>query len=55
MFFTPFLTSLLGFLLAGEVPDTATLLGGGIILLGVFTFNFGGRFFSARQRQLAKP
>ena len=55
MFFTPFLTSLLGFLLAGEVPDTATLLGGGIILLGVFTFNFGGRFFLARQSQLAKP
>ena len=54
MFFTPVLTSLLGFVLAGEVPDGATLLGGGIILLGVFLFNFGGRFFTARQHPLAK-
>ena len=44
MFVTPFLTSVLGFLLAGEVPDRATLVGGGIILLGVFLFNFGGMF-----------
>ena len=41
MFITPFLTSLLGFLIAGEVPDHATLLGGGIIVLGVCIFNFG--------------
>lgn len=41
MFATPFLSSLMGFLLAGEVPDRATLVGGGIILLGVFLFNFG--------------
>lgn len=43
MFITPFLTSVLGFLLAGEVPDRATVLGGGVILFGVFIFNFGGR------------
>lgn len=48
MFVTPFLTSILGFLLAGEVPDQATLVGGGIILLGVFLFNFGGRFLKER-------
>ena len=47
-FVTPFLTSILGFLLAGEVPDRATLVGGGIILLGVFLFNFGGRFLKER-------
>ena len=41
MFVTPFLTSILGFLLAGEVPDQATLIGGSIILLGVLLFNFG--------------
>ncbi len=44
MFLTPFLTSILGFVLAGEVPDSATLSGGGIILLGVLIFNFGGKF-----------
>lgn len=44
MFITPFLTSILGFFIAGEVPDRATLLGGGIILLGAFTFHFGGKF-----------
>lgn len=43
MFITPFLTSLLGFIIAGEVPDYATLFGGGIILLGVLIFNFGWR------------
>lgn len=43
MFVTPFLTSVLGFLIAGEVPDHATLCGGGIILIGFFIFNFGGR------------
>lgn len=48
MFVTPFLTSILGFLLAGEVPDKATLVGGGIILFGVFLFNFGGRFFKEK-------
>lgn len=45
MFVTPFLTSILGFVLAGEVPDKATLIGGSIILLGVLLFNFGGSLF----------
>jgi len=46
MFVTPFLTSILGFLIAKEVPDNATLFGGGIILLGVFIFNFGGKLWN---------
>lgn len=45
MFVTPFLTSILGFVMAGEVPDRATLTGGSIILLGVLLFNFGGILF----------
>lgn len=45
MFITPFLASLFGFLLAGELPESSTLIGGGIILLGVFIFNFGEKFF----------
>ena len=48
MFVTPFLTSILGFLLAGEVPDRATIIGGGIILIGVVIFNFGGNVFKQR-------
>lgn len=44
MFVTPFITSVLGFLLANEVPDGATLVGGGIIILGVLIFNFGGKY-----------
>ena len=43
MFVTPFLTSILGFLLAHEYPGKATFAGGGIILLGVFIYNFGGK------------
>ncbi len=43
MFLTPLVTSVLGFLIAGEVPDRATVLGGGIILLGMLVFQFGGK------------
>jgi drug/metabolite transporter (DMT)-like permease len=43
MFVTPFLTSVLGFLIAGETPDLATILGGGVILLGLLLFNLAGR------------
>lgn len=39
MFFTPFLTGVLGFLLAGEVPEPATWLGGICIILGALLFN----------------
>lgn len=46
MFVTPFLTSVLGFALAGERPDRATLLGGGVILVGVLVFNFGERIYT---------
>ena len=48
MFLTPFLTSILGFVMAGEVPDRATLVGGSIILLGVFLFNFGGKLLKEK-------
>ncbi len=46
MFVTPFLTSILGLLIAGEIPSRATLFGGSIIILGVLVFNFGGKIFS---------
>ena len=39
MFVTPFLTTILGFVMMGEIPDKATVLGGIIILLGLFIFN----------------
>ena len=42
MFLTPFLASLLGFILAGEIPDGPTIIGGAIIMVGVVVFNFGG-------------
>lgn len=43
MFVTPFLASLMGFLLAGEKIDAPTLIGGGIILFGLFIFYFGDK------------
>lgn len=43
MFVTPFATTLLGFLMAGEIPDRATVIGGGIILFGMLVFNLGDR------------
>lgn len=51
MFLTPFLTSILSFLIEGEIPDRATLTGGGIILLGVLVFNFGAAIQKRLRRQ----
>lgn len=45
MFITPFLTGVLGFVLAGEVPEPSAIAGGGIILFGVFIFNFGEKLY----------
>ena len=45
MFVTPFLTSVFGFLIIKEVPDLATIIGGTIILFGVFLFNFGEKIY----------
>ena len=45
MFVQPLAATLCGFLIAGEMPDAATVVGGGIILVGTFFFNFGERFF----------
>ena len=39
MFVTPFLTTILGFIMIYEIPDKATILGGIIILSGLFIFN----------------
>jgi drug/metabolite transporter (DMT)-like permease len=45
MFITPLLTTLLGMLLAKEVPDTSTIVGGSIILIGMFIYNFSEKLF----------
>ena len=39
MFVTPFLTTILGFIMIDEIPYKATILGGIIILTGLFLFN----------------
>ena len=44
MFATPFFTTLLGYLMAKEIPDGATLLGGAIILAGILVFNESQHF-----------
>ncbi|MDR1702485.1 MAG: DMT family transporter [Sporomusaceae bacterium] len=43
MFVTPFLTTLLGFLIAQELPDLPTIIGGITIVLGLLIFNFGAK------------
>jgi len=47
MFVTPFLASILGFLIADEIPDRATLSGGAIIIFGIFVFNFGEKIYES--------
>ena len=54
MFVTPFLASILGFLFANEKPDVPTLVGGGIILLGLFIFNFGGKLINRKNKETAR-
>jgi drug/metabolite transporter (DMT)-like permease len=41
MFLTPFLTSIFGFFIINEIPDTQTLIGGILILTGMFIYKFG--------------
>jgi drug/metabolite transporter (DMT)-like permease len=41
MFLTPFLTSIFGLIFINERPDIGTIIGGIIILAGMFLFNFG--------------
>ena len=45
MFLTPFLTTLFGVLIAKEIPDSATIIGGIIIMMGMFIYNFFDRVF----------
>jgi len=45
MFLTPFLATLMGILLANETPDLATIIGGIIIMTGMFVYNFCDKIF----------
>jgi drug/metabolite transporter (DMT)-like permease len=49
MFVTPFLASVLGFLIASEVPNRQTLIGGTIILIGLLIFNFGKTLYNKKE------
>ena len=40
MFFTPFLTTILAFLVAGEKPELSSIIGGVVIILGAVMFNY---------------
>lgn len=53
MFVTPFLTTILGFVMIGEVPDYSTILGGIIILSGLFLFNKESFLEPYRNKKLA--
>jgi drug/metabolite transporter (DMT)-like permease len=43
MFLTPLFAATLGFFIAGERPDAATVVGGAVILSGILLFNLAGR------------
>lgn len=47
---TLFFTSLLGILILGEMPNAATLVGGGITLAGVLLFNYGAAWLGKRRQ-----
>ena len=43
MFLTPLLSSIMSFAMLGEIPGPGTILGGGIIILGLILFTKGNR------------
>lgn len=43
MFITPLLSTAMGFLILGEVPDTGTVIGGAVIVAGVVLFGLKGK------------
>lgn len=43
MFVTPLLSTLLGFLLLGEIPSAGTMIGGGMIIGSIVVFNLKGK------------
>ncbi len=43
MFLTPFVTTVLGFIMLKEIPDTGTIIGGAIIISSVIIFNKYGK------------
>jgi drug/metabolite transporter (DMT)-like permease len=43
MFLTPFLTGILGIAIINEKPDIQTVIGGILILTGMFLYNFGAK------------
>ena len=45
------MASIFGFVINREVPGSAAVIGGGIILFGVLIFNFGGSFFKASAKK----
>lgn len=53
MFVTPFLTTILGFVMMDEIPDKATILGGIIILIGLFIFNKESFLEAFRNKKLS--
>ena len=50
MFFTPFLTTILGILLVKEIPDLSTIIGGIIIIIGMFIYNFSDKIIQKMKR-----
>lgn len=50
MFLTPFVTSLFSFIIIREIPDIATIVGGAVILIGIYIFNFGEKLILRQKR-----
>ncbi len=48
MFLTPFLASLMGFVIAGEIPDVATVAGGSVIFAGMVLFYYGEKIVTKK-------
>lgn len=48
MFLTPFLAAIMAYIIAGETIEPSKAVGGSVVLLGVFLFNFGDKLLAPR-------
>lgn len=48
LFLTPFIATILAYIITRETIAPSRIVGGAIVLLGVFLFNFGDRYLAAR-------
>jgi len=54
MFLNPFISTIFGAIFIGDPIELPALIGGGVIMIGMFLFNFGSRFIKSKKELSAE-